>query len=363
MAGVRATGVGAIVCMLLAACGTAPSAAGPGPPRDFYGVVLETTPTSADFDRMERAGVAVLRFHLFWPAVQASAAPAYDWDAVDTIVRGAADHGITLLPVLFGTPHWESGGCTTRTCSVRLPVKSAAQREGWTAFVSAVAQRYGPGGDFWTQNPGVPHDYIRSWQLWNEQNSFHVASKPADYATLVRLAAAAIRSHDPTAKIVLGGMFGTPNGTTNPKHTAWGFLGRLYKEGLKPDFDVVALHPYAQQIAGVRYQVKRIREAMKRHRDSNTRLDVTEIGWGSDKAHSDNEFVRTPEGQAKMLNRSFRLLTEHRRSWNIGGVDWFAWRDPPNGEGLCGFCYSTGLYARNGTAKPAVAAYKRFSVR
>jgi hypothetical protein len=355
----RATAVAAATCMLLAACGTAPSAA--DPPDDYYGVVIETTPTSADYGRMERAGVDVLRMQLLWPGIQPAADSGYKWDATDTIVRRAAEHGITVLPILFGTPSWESGGCDTRICTVQLPVGSASQRQGWTDFVSAAAQRYGPGGSFWTENPGTTPNYITRWQLWNEQNSLHVDATPTAYTKLVQLAATALRTQNPTAEIMLGGMFGTPNATTSPKHTAWGFLDGLYKQGLKPDFDFVALHPYSPGIAGIRYQIKRLRKVMKRHNDSNTPLVVSEIGWGSDKAHNNHDFVETPQGQAKMLTKSFQMFLDHRRSWKIGGVDWFAWRDPPKGSGLCGFCYSAGLYTRDGTAKPALHAYKGFA--
>ena len=61
---------------------------------------------------------------------------------------------------------------------------------------------------------------------------------------------------------------------------------------------------------------------------------------------------------------SFKLLASHRKKWNIGGVDWFSWKDPPKNapDGLCAFCYSSGLYESNGTkAKPALGAFRAFA--
>ena len=40
----------------------------------------------------------------------------------------------------------------------------------YTAYLSALAKRYGPKGTFWSENPTVPKRPIREWQIWNEPN-------------------------------------------------------------------------------------------------------------------------------------------------------------------------------------------------
>ncbi len=40
--------------------------------------------------------------------------------------------------------------------------------------MTTVVKRYGPGGTFWKQNPGLPHDYIHEWQIWNEEGLHRV---------------------------------------------------------------------------------------------------------------------------------------------------------------------------------------------
>jgi hypothetical protein len=358
----RAGLAAAAILVSLAALAAGPAAAAP---RHFYGTVQATALDSADFKHMHRAGVGVVRFQLFWPSIQPTRHGGYTWSGPDSIVRGAARRGMDLLPVLFGRPAWAAGGCHTRGCSIDLPIDTAKQRRGWRSFVGAAVRRYGPGGHFWKEHPQIPNHHFVRWQIWNEQNNFKTRRKPrstpGQYARLVRISRRATRHVDQGAKLMLGGMFGTPNDSTSPKITAWGFLAGLYRHGLAGDFDSVAIHPYSPGVAGVRYQVKRLHRVMKRHHDGATPLFVTELGWGSDGAHVDHPLVKSLKGQKRLLKRSFRMLRRHRAGWGIGGVYWFTWRDPPKGTGLCGFCYSAGLYRANGKAKPALAAYRRLA--
>lgn len=352
------------VALSVAACGSAQPAKAPAKPTGpFYGAVTETPLTGSDFARMHDAGVKVLRFQLYWPTVQPSPRGPFVWDKVDKIVAGAAANGVRPLPILFGTPGYETK-CGTHDCLIRLPIATARQRSDWQAFVAAAVARYGPGGSFWTNHPGLP---IERWQAWNEQNNFNSKgrprSTPAQYARLVRITRKALIAADPAARLMLGGMFGTPNGSTNPNITSWGFLSGLYKAGLKGEFDYVALHPYSPTISGIAYQVKRIRKVMVHHHDGGTPIVISELGWGSGKRNVSHPFVSTPKGQKRFLERSFRLLTTHRRRWNVAGVYWFAWKDPKHApDGLCGFCYSAGLYKKDGTTpKPALHAFKQFA--
>lgn len=336
-------------------------------PTGFYGVVADTTVTldPADYARMRQAGVRTLRTQFFWPLIQASAGGAFDWSRTDAIVGAAAKHGIAVLPVLFGTPSFTTG-CTERNCQIRLPIDTSEESSGWSAFVTAAAQRYGPGGEFWSAHPQIPARPIRLWQAWNEPNNFNAngepRSTPAEYARLLALTHAALTGVDPGAKLMLAGMFGTPNGSNDPAITAWGFLRGLYAAGAGVNFDDVAIHPYATDISGISQQLDHLRKVIVASGNPQTPIYVTEVGWGSDSPNVKHFLVETPSGQAQKLTEAFNLLLENRARWNVQGVDWFSWRDPPPGAGLCGFCYSAGLLANDGTPKPALAAYRRFAL-
>jgi hypothetical protein len=354
------------VCVLGGVIGVGSASA--AVPRAFYGIVQFTALTPADFNRMGAADVGTLRVQFYWPSLQTSRNAGFNFSGLDSVVGQAAQHAISVLPILYGTPPFEAGGCSSRECSIHIQLGSAQKRGDWQAFVRAVAQRYGPNGSFWAQNPSIPYFPIRQWQVWNEQNG-PVQRNPAGlYAQLLSLTDSALHGVDPGAKIMVGGMFGTPKGSK--KFTAWRYLSSIYSHGGGNHFDAVALHPYSPTVPGtLPFQIKKMRRVLKSHHDGSKRLYITEIGWGSSKkVHGGTgslgaQFNVGPTKQAKNLKGSFRLLTSHRKRWKIGGVDWFTWKDPANPPpGLCAFCYSSGLYRSNGTsAKPALRAYKSFT--
>jgi hypothetical protein len=364
----------AFAATLVSLFGTAsPSSA--AVPRTFYGVVPETTLTDGDYAGMAADRVGGLRFQMFWPQIEplepVLGIHAYEWSATDAIVKGAVENGIQPLPVVFGTPSYLSdcagGG---RRCQVKIPVKTAPQRAAWTQFVREAVERYGPEPamtspklvkNFWFLNPTLPYEPIRTWQIWNEQNNLNVRAAVKGYMRLLKLTRGAMSVDDPGAKLMLGGMFGTPSDSTARTDTSWGFLSGLYKAGAKPFFDSVALHPYSPNLKGISYQIKRIRKVMDANGDRSAKIYVTELGWGSGGDTGAHELVKTPTQQKRLLAKSFSMLRDHRGGWGIGGLYWFSWEDPPPGTGLCGFCYSSGLYHHDGVAKPALDAYRGFT--
>jgi hypothetical protein len=261
-------------------------------------------------------------------------------------------------------------GCRQPACPL-IHVDTSPQRARWKQFVRAAVNRYGPDGTFWKEQPTLAPDPARRWEIWNEQNNPREGNSPAVYATLIRLSKEAITAVDPQGQVIVGGMFGTPQGVRG-KNTAWRYLGRLYRAGAGRDFDAAALHPYSPTIAGLRYQIRKVRAVLRKNNAASTPILVTEIGWASGgnvrspgTGARGQVFVVSPKRQAQNLSSSFRLLTNHRRAWNIGGVFWYGWKDPTNPPpGLCAFCYTNGLYEADGkTAKPSLSAFESFTGR
>ena len=92
-----------------------------------------------------------------------------------------------------------------------MPVYTLAQRRAWSSFLRALVGRYGPTGSFWKLHPELPKEPIRTWQIWNEENDHRFAEASVrDYVGLLRGSAPAIRSVDPDARILLGGLYATP---------------------------------------------------------------------------------------------------------------------------------------------------------
>jgi hypothetical protein len=347
------------------------AAAGPAearPPRSFFGVGPQAGLGESDFARMAAGGVGTVRIALSWP--QADPHPPYGglrWAAPDALVDGAARHGIRVLPVFYGVPSWVATDLDGRHCYPRcqsfLPRSSGALR-AWSAFVGRAVRRYGPGGRFWDAHPTVPPLPIRSWQIWNEQNSGQYARpQPAvgRYADLVTASSRAISSRDAGADVVLGGMFGHPNNGEVAGTGSADFLRMLYRrKGIERRFDGIAIHPYGSRFAGVRRQVIELRKVARRAGDARAQTWITEIGWAS--GGLEHPLNAGPEGQARRLTQTYRYFIRNRRRWNVQLVSWFSWRDA-TGSHVCEWCPESGLFeaAYGLQPKPAWHAYTSFT--
>jgi hypothetical protein len=243
-------------------------------------------------------------------------------------------------------------------------VHSPGQRRAWSGFLRALVGRYGPAGTFWGFHPDLPRDPIRTWQIWNEENDHRFADASVrGYATLLRVAAPAIRSIDPGARIVLGGLYATPK--IKPSLDATVFLDRLYRHrGIKGAFDAVGLHPYAPDPSLMAAQISALRAVMRRNDDRRKELYITEFGWGSQtRAAGGNKFERGPAAQARYVERAWEILLANRRRWNLRAAYWFTWQDIPAAITPCDFCDSAGLLGLDGKPKPALRRFAQVARR
>jgi hypothetical protein len=353
----------AVAAALIGGLALAPAAGAQA--KQFYGVVAPGSDSIAssggslggqDYSRMRGGRVGTLRFKASWRVIEPSPG-SYRWGGLDRIIGNAAARGIRSLPTINLPPS-----------HVRTPPTRPADRRKFRQLMSQLAGRYGPRGSFWTgayqsMFPGARPLPVRSWQIFNEQNSrIHWQGRPSPrrYAQLVKAGARGVRSQNRRAEIVLGGMFGTPSGSN--AITSWRFLRKLYGvKGVRRAFDTVAVHPYAPTLRGVRQQMRLIRNVMRRNGHRRAKVRVTELGWGAARGgHPQNV---GPKGQRRMLRRSFRLLARQRgpRRWNIRGVNWYSWHD---GGAECGFCASSGLFSGplgDRKPRPAWRAFRRIA--
>ncbi len=341
-----------------------PPAAGGRVPKDFYGVAPVTVLSPSEMTLAKRGGVTGLRPFFHWTTIE-PAPGQFDFSRTDEVVRNAAAAGVELTPVLFQTPTWAT--CTTDIhCLFYAPTDNPTLEAGWLNFVNMVAGRYGPGGTFWTDpaNQGVPVRPIRTWIVWNEENSKGYfepdGASPSQYKRLLKLSARAIHSHDPGAKIVLGGLAGGSNVDRNAGSVPAGkFLGKLYRNGASRYFDAVALHPYSNTIADLKQEVSADRKVMTKHGHRATPVWLTELGWGSN--HSSSSLSKGLHGQAKLLREAFQLILKHRKEWNVARLFWFTWRDVSPTP--CLWCGHAGLFTEQLKPKPSWAAFKSFAKR
>jgi hypothetical protein len=270
---------------------------------------------------------------------------------LDRIVALAAVRRLPVLPVVTYVPDWDA----------RHPGKAGsppASAKPYADFVTALVHRYGPNGDFWRQHPYIAPLPLRRWQIWNEPDLIpNWSDQPfeKDYVHLLRAAHDAVKAADPHATVVLAGM---PN-------FAWQYLQTLYKDGARPLFDVVAVHPYTAKPSGVILFLEMVRQVMDQNGDARKPMMATEISWPSSWKQLPKSkllgFEATERGQAKRIAQLLPLLERNRRSLRLIAFDYYTWAGVESPQAETTFDFAGVFKFRSGRfiAKPAYGAFRR----
>jgi hypothetical protein len=346
----RRAGIGAaLVAGALALSSPAPSTAQSGLPGGFYGITPATRLSDEEFARMGAAKLGTLRVPFFWRDLQPIGARHFDWRRTDRIVERAAMNGIDVLPFVLGVPPWLQS-------EAEEPLLDERGRRAWSDLLTALADRYGSGGRFWTAfellHPGVPARPVGAWQIWNEPSDksywrpIHTA--PERYAELLELSDRVLAAADPAARVIAAGLWEKPRGGIPMRR----FLARLYRAGAGGTFDAVALHPYAGTVKGVVRQVEAARRVMRRAGDADKPLWITELGWPTRHRVGSGGFVKSERRQGTLLRRAFGILLASSETYRLERLVWYTWRDNDLFE-ACNLCRYSGLFREDMTPKPA----------
>ncbi len=359
----------------MVAASAAPAQVSPAAPQKaaaepgFFGVAPQNILHKKDYKRMGAGGVGLLRVPLSWDQVQSKPGdcepePQVDvcsWSEFDAIVGQAAAKGIRVFPTLGGRPAFTIKGKGGDSPREHPPINGPGL-EAWRDFTAAAAARYGRDGTFWTTDPAFGSDAVEArpiedWQVWNEPNAasyWPPEPRAGEYATLLGATAESIRSSDPEAEIVMGGMFGS---ATVP---AAKYLRKLYGiEGISEYFDSISIHPYAPGVEGVQKQAVTIRKAAIRAGDEDVGLWATELGWGS--GNGGHPLEVGDKKQAKRLDGAFELFLDKREIWNVEGVTWFTWEDRADHK-VCRFCRHAGLFDVDAAPKASWKVFRTYTL-
>jgi Glycosyl hydrolase family 53 len=374
----------ALVCALGAWPGSAAARTRPPPPvpagwvgMNLDVVTAQSSTLQSELARMPTVGVEAVRFAFYWsqaqPYATAADVPAAergrfvdvggvptDFSITDRLVAGAARSGLRFLPTVVGVPAWD------RQYPGR-PFSPPARNEPFGAFLRALIGRYGPRGSFWSEHPELPRIPIRDWQVWNEESSaFYWADDdpgllPATrrrwvrpYIALLRAAHAAVKSADPGARVVLGGLFSASWVSMRQLYAADRHVGRY--------FDVAAIHPYTALPSNLLLTLKLNRQVMDPRGDRRKPLLLTEFGWPSAAGHSRPKlgFETTPRGQASLLRTGLNMLAAQRTRLRIAGVYWYAWAGDDQGPSVFSYAGVVHRSLSDGrlSPKPALAVLR-----
>ena len=331
---------------LVAVAALAPASALAAAPPGFVGLQGWERPTSPQLDALRGAKVKIFRAQLNWSAVQPTRGGAYQWGNFDRLVVDAGQQGITILPVLLGSPPWAAS-------KEQYPPNSSSNRRAFYKFAETAAFRYRPNSAFWKQR-GINGAVVgaRQWQVWNEPNLgnyWNGRPNASQYARLVRGANEGIKRGNPGATTILAGLPYSNRAVTPPA-----FLRAMFRADPKiyDAFGSAAVHAYARTPSyAIDYGVRPFRAALNRllPRGVSRSIWVTEIGWAT--GRPDGRFQVREATQARNLELFYNKLLAIKKSHRIKGAIWYSFADRPRARW---WAERTGLFRSNGrSAKPS----------
>ena len=176
---------------------------------------------SRGFDFATAGGVRWIRLRVSWFEIESiNTTPAfYNWSALDQTMLAAGFNGINLVVTLEGNPSWAAP-------TIYGPVNNLNDLK---EFVGAVVERY---------------PQVRYWELYNEpDNMYHFGGRGGTYATHLNAVYPVIKSANPSAQLVMGGIaldwFTTEGGGFDPN-----FVNDMLQACVAPCFDVANFHYY-----------------------------------------------------------------------------------------------------------------------
>jgi hypothetical protein len=345
----RAT-LAVLVCLLAAAPAEA------AVPRDWLGVAVDGPLIEAPADhagewpQIKASGASGVRIAFYWSEGQPAGPGAVDFGVYDAPVLAAAQQRLDVLPVVFSTPTW----ARLESDVIASPPRDPAD---YARFLTALVERYGPGGTLWAEHPEVRARPIRAWQIWNEPNLKGYWSRQPfarDYVRLLRTARRALRAADPGARAILAGL---PNG--------WAALRQIYRAGGRRAFDAVAIHPYTARPVRVPRFVLEARKVMRRFGDRRKPIWVTEMSWPASegRAHDPIGIATDDRGQARRLRLGLTALAKARKRLRIERVFWYTWLSAESGDSVFAWSGLRRLHEGQVVSTPALTAFRRTARR
>ena len=296
--------------------------------------------SSADQDRTVAALVDShahwARLSIQWKAWEPTRGNFASWELArtDRAVRLAKQSGVHVLLDVLNAPAWAS---TTDTSGLgNVPREPAA----FGRFMSLVAARY--------------RGLVDAYEIWNEPDIaafWNGGPDPLRYTALLKAGYIAVKTVDPAALVVSGGL-------------SWDyqkFLGAMYAAGAKSYFDVLALHPYATRSLSTWLSSIRLARRTELANGDTRPIWLTEFGFNTSVDSSAWQPGVTETQQAQLVTDSYRLLEAESyvqlAFYYALRNNWWSHDDPRSTDA----CF--GLLRTDFSPKPAYSAFRALSLR
>lgn len=308
-------------------------------------------------------GVGLYQTTVFWSSVAPTrpanpsdpADPAYQWPAdVDRAIAEGARHGIEVAVMLIGAPPWANGGKEWRY---------APKRPADFADFAAAASRRWPG--------------VRHWIIWSEPSkadNFQPLAPdrgrplrtrrqtrgPRLYARMLDASYAALKRVSPSDLVIGGNTFTV--GTVRPLH----YLRAMrLPNGKPPRMDLYGHNPFSLREPNLRARplgngyadfndLDTFARALDRNlRRRGIRFFLSEFTLPTDHSNHEFNFWLSQEVQARWIGKALRITRDFKRIYTLGYLGLY-----DDEERLDGMQVERGLLRRDGTPKPAYAAFR-----
>lgn len=285
-------------------------------------------------DDAKRLGMDYIRVDFGWEDYQSFANFAPDFSKFDTVVAAANARGLKVLATIDFPPPWARRAACKDT-SACPPADNAV----FAKFVKQAVTRFSARG-------------VHTWEVWNEPNitAWAPLPDPADYAKLLVAASAAIRSADPHAYVLMGGLAADHPLPGAPFIAPYDFITAVAKAGGMKAVDAVAYHPYpdgdpgqARTFLAISKSPASIITALNQAGVPDMPIWITETGanipaliWGPPSQVGPQEAL-----QVQQAKREAEVLASYP---NVATFFWFSYQDVPSARLVFGLRRGDGSY-------------------
>ena len=205
-----------------------------------------------NLELMRSAGIDWIRWDWYWGTVQDGPNDPVHYDRIESVLDQVEQNGLKSLIILGYSVPWATPVCE--------------HHEEWCEYVKSVVSRF--------------HGRVKYWEIWNETNieSFWRSTPdPKAYAAFLKCTYETIKSIDPDAQVVYGGLAGVP----------FDYYEESLKAGAGEYFDVINIHPYRSGLVS-RSIIERFLSDLQKFQDLTVQytgrkkpLWITEMGWAT----------------------------------------------------------------------------------
>ena len=204
-----------------------------------------------NLERMREAGIDWVRWDFYWDTVE-SPQGTLNLERISKVLDQLEANGLESLVILGYTVPWARPACD--------------HQDVWLQYVRKVVTAF--------------KDRVHYWEIWNETNlkSFWVADpSPEGYAAFLKATYEMIKSIDPNACVLYGGLAGVP----------FDYYEKSLQAGAGPYFDAANVHPYRGGLTSPALirnfiaDLKHVQDLTVRYCGKPKPIWITEMGWST----------------------------------------------------------------------------------